>query len=106
MITLTELAKQKIKEISEAEGIGHYCVRLKVLGGGCAGMSYDMLYDDQIGEMDEVLEFDDIKIVVDQLSASYMDGLEIDYIDREISAGFRFNNPNKQSCGCGSSFSP
>jgi iron-sulfur cluster assembly accessory protein len=106
MITLTELAKQKIKEISEAEGIGHYCVRVKVLGSGCAGLAHDMIYDDQISDTDEVVEFDDIKIVVDQMSSMYMDEVEIDYIDREISSGFRFNAPNKRSCGCGNSFEP
>lgn len=106
MIHITEKAAKKIEEISNEEGIGHYSVRVKVIGGGCAGFTYDMYYDDQVGEMDEVCELDGVKVVVDPLSFQYLDEVVIDYMDGPISAGFKFNNPNTTgSCGCGSSFS-
>lgn len=106
MIKITQKAIEKIKEISEAEGIGHNTVRLGVKGAGCAGWSYDMNYDDNINELDEIYDQDDVKIIIDQLSFQYLENVEIDYLDSPISAGFKFNNPAvKSSCGCGSSFS-
>lgn len=106
MITLTELAKNKIKEISESEGIGHTCVRAKIIGGGCAGFSYDMFYDDKPSELDEVFEFDDVKIIIDPISGQYLEGVELDYIESNIGGGFKFKNPNVTgSCGCGHSVS-
>lgn len=110
MIQITEKAAQKIIEISDSEGIGHYVVRAKVMGGGCAGFSYDMSFDDQIGEMDEVIEQTDfygtVKVVIDPLSFTYLDGSTIDWLDGLIGAGFKFVNPNATgSCGCGNSVS-
>jgi len=106
MIYLTEKAAKMIEEISNAEGIGHYTVRVKIVGGGCAGFSQDMYFDDTIGEMDEVTELDGIKVVVDPLSFQYLDETTIDYIDGPMGGGFKFLNPNVTgSCGCGSSVS-
>ena len=106
MISLTKRAVDKVKEISEAEGIGHYNIRLKIIGGGCAGFSQDMHYEDSITELDEVYEQDGIKIIIDPLSFQYLEDTEIDFVDHPISAGFKFLNPNvKGSCGCGNSIS-
>lgn len=106
MIHITETAAKKIEAISNEEGIGHYSVRVRVIGGGCAGFSYDMYFDDQVGELDEVFELDGTKVVVDPMSFQYLDEMAIDYVEGSISAGFKFNNPNVTgSCGCGSSFS-
>lgn len=106
MITMTPLAVEKIKEISEAEGIGHTSVRVKILGGGCAGFQYDLNYDDKSSDMDEVYTFDEVTVLVDALSSQYLDGVEIAYLKSGFSEGFKFNNPNiKGSCGCGSSVS-
>jgi iron-sulfur cluster insertion protein len=106
MIAATEKAIVKIKEISDSEGIGHYNIRLKVIGGGCAGFSYDMFYEENVTPMDETSEIDGITIVVDPLSFQYLDGVEIDYVTNHLGAGFKFINPNvKSTCGCGSSFS-
>lgn len=105
MIYITEKAAKKVKEISDADGLGHYIIRVKVVGGGCAGFSYDMCFDSQINEMDEVFEMDGVKIITDPLSYQYLEEASIDYIDGMIGAGFKFNNPKaKGSCGCGSSF--
>jgi iron-sulfur cluster insertion protein len=105
MIQLTEKAAVKIKEIAEAEGLTNM-VRLKVLGGGCAGFTQDMHFEDRISDMDEVIEFDGVKLIVDPLSFQYLDGTTIDFLETLSGAGFKFLNPNtKGSCGCGSSVS-
>lgn len=103
---MTEKAIKAAKELAEAEGISHTSIRLRVLGGGCAGFRYDMFFEETINELDDVSEFDGVKIIVDPLSLQYLENLEIDYIDELIGSGFKFNNPNVTgSCGCGSSFS-
>ena|SRR5271154_3051795 len=105
MITITAKAIEQIKEISEAEGIGHTTIRVGVKGGGCAGFMTDMNFDDQMNETDEVIEQDGVKVVVDMMSFQYLDGTEIDYVQSLMGAGFKFNNPNVQhSCGCGKSW--
>ena len=65
MISLTEAAVAKLKDISESEGIGHNCVRISLRGGGCAGMMHDMNFDDVQKENDEVIEQDSIKLFID-----------------------------------------
>lgn len=106
MIYLTEKAAKQIVEISEAEGIGHLIVRVKVIGGGCAGFTNDMVFDDQVGEMDEVFELDGVKVVCDPLSFQYLDETTIDWVESPYGSGFKFLNPNvKGTCGCGSSVS-
>lgn len=105
MITITDAAVAKLKEISETEGLPPV-VRVGVIGGGCAGFSYDMYFEEKpVGEMDETIEKDGITVVVDSISLQYLDGTEIDYTDGLMQSGFKFNNPNvKGTCGCGSSF--
>lgn len=107
MIQVTDLALSKIQELSEAEGIGHLNIRIKVQGGGCAGFTHDMFFEDLApSDMDEVFEFDQVKIIVDSLSLQYLEGVTIDYITGPMSNSFKFINPNvKTTCGCGSSFS-
>lgn len=107
MIHVTELALSKIRELSEAEGIGHFNIRIKVLGGGCAGFTHDMFFEDlSPSDMDEVFDIGDVKIIVDTLSLQYLDEVTIDYLIGPMSNSFKFINPNvKTTCGCGSSFS-
>ena len=106
MINITEKAIEKLKELSESEGIGHNTVRLKVIGGGCNGFAYDLLFDDIINDNDEFAEADGIKIVVDELSLAYLEEITVDYIDGVMSSGFKFLSPAvKSTCGCGSSVS-
>lgn len=103
---ITEKAANRLKEISDDEGIGHYTARVKVLGGGCSGMQNDLCFDEIIKDTDEVFEMDGVKIVIDFLSIQYLDGTSLDFVDSEFGAGFKFLNPNvKGTCGCGSSFS-
>ncbi len=106
MIHITSVAAAKVNEIREAEGIEpHLALRLRVVGGGCAGFSYD-LYFDEVAEVDRLCEINGVKVVVDEMSLMYLVGTEIDYVEGLQGAGFKFNNPNvKSTCGCGSSFS-
>ena len=106
MVQITPVAAAKINEIREAEGIEpSMALRLRVVGGGCAGFSYD-LYFDEGTEVDRVCEIAGVKVLVDEMSLMYLVGVEIDYVEGLQGAGFKFNNPNvKSTCGCGSSFS-
>jgi len=106
MITITEKAAQKIVEISDAEGIGHYVVRAKIMGGGCAGYQHDLSFDDKISDMDEVFTFDKVNLIIDPLSYQYLEEATIDYEDKLFGGGFKFISPNATgSCGCGKSVS-
>lgn len=106
MINVTDRAAAKVKEIAQAEGLQGQGLRLRVIGGGCAGFTYDLYFEDQVGEMDEQYESQGIKLYVDPLSHQYLADTEIDYVEGSFGSGFKFNNPNvKGTCGCGSSFS-
>ena len=106
MVLITPVAASKINEIRETEAIeANMALRLRVVGGGCAGFSYD-LYFDEPAEVDRQIEIQGVKVVVDEMSLMYLVGTEIDYVEGLQGAGFKFNNPNvKTTCGCGSSFS-
>ena len=106
MVLITPVAASKVNEIRDAEAIeASMALRLRVVGGGCAGFSYD-LYFDEPAEVDRQFEIQGVKVVVDEMSLMYLVGTEIDYVEGLQGAGFKFNNPNtKSTCGCGSSFS-
>ncbi len=106
MVHITPVAATKVNEIRSAEGIEpQMALRLRVVGGGCAGFSYD-LYFDEPSEVDRQVDIAGVKVVVDEMSLMYLVGTEIDYVEGLQGAGFKFNNPNvKSTCGCGSSFS-
>jgi iron-sulfur cluster insertion protein len=106
MVFITPVAATKVNQIRAEEGIeGDLALRLRVVGGGCAGFSYD-LYFDPATEVDRQFEVQGVKVVVDEMSLMYLVGTEIDYVEGLQGAGFKFNNPNvKTTCGCGSSFS-
>lgn len=106
MITITERAAAKVKEIADSENLQGQSLRLRVIGGGCSGFTYDLYFEDAVGELDELFESQGVKLTVDPLSYQYLENTEIDYVEELHAAGFKFNNPNsKGSCGCGSSFS-
>jgi|SRR5690349_9764763 iron-sulfur cluster insertion protein len=106
MLRITPVAAAKVNEIRGAEGIeATMALRLRVVGGGCAGFSYD-LYFDEPAEVDRQFEVAGVKCIVDEMSLMYLVGTEIDYVEGLQGAGFKFQNPNvKSTCGCGSSFS-
>ncbi|WP_437740264.1 iron-sulfur cluster insertion protein ErpA [Sorangium sp. So ce302] len=106
MITITEKAAEKVMEIATAEELMGQGLRLRVVGGGCAGFSYDLYFEDKPTEFDEEFEDRGIKLYIDPLSFQYLDGTEIDYVEGLHGSGFKFSNPSvKSTCGCGSSFS-
>ncbi|HEX9294774.1 MAG TPA: iron-sulfur cluster insertion protein ErpA [Polyangiaceae bacterium] len=106
MITITTKAADKVKEIAEAEALHGQGLRLRVVGGGCSGFSYDLYFEDSPTEMDETFEANGVNLYIDPLSFQYLDGTEIDYVEGMHGSGFKFSNPNvKGTCGCGSSFS-
>jgi len=106
MLKITSVAATKVNEIRDAEAIeANMALRLRVVGGGCAGFSYDLYFDDPT-EVDRQFEVEQVRVVVDEMSLMYLVGVEIDYVEGLQGAGFKFNNPNvKTTCGCGSSFS-
>ena len=105
MLTLTETAAKKISDLRLEEGKPEWGLRIRIVGGGCSGMSYELGWDDTPVEGDNVVETNGVKVVVDSHSAPYLQGSEIDYVDNNmLGAGFAIKNPNvKSSCGCGSS---
>lgn len=106
MISITDNAAKKVLEIAAEEDLGGQGLRLRVIGGGCAGFNYDLYFEDTPTPMDEEFEDKGVKMYIDPLSFQYLDGTEIDYVESLHGAGFKFNNPNVTStCGCGSSFS-
>ena len=106
MVLITPVAASKVNEIRDTEGIEvNMALRLRVVGGGCAGFSYD-LYFDEPAEVDRQFEIQGVQVVVDEMSLMYLVGTQIDYVEGLQGAGFKFQNPNvKSTCGCGSSFS-
>jgi iron-sulfur cluster insertion protein len=105
MISLTETAAKKISDLRLEEGKPEWGLRIRVVGGGCSGMSYELGWDDVAGADDDITETHGVKVYVDSKSAPYLQGSEIDYVDNNmLGAGFAINNPNvKSSCGCGHS---
>ncbi len=104
IVTLTPMAATKVRELLEAEGDPELALRVFVAGGGCSGLQYQMALTP--AEDDDVLtEFDGVRLVVDPVSAQYIAGSEIDFLDGLMGAGFTVHNPNAvSSCGCGHSF--
>jgi len=106
MVTLTESAASKFKELALQEPAGEAEVlRVAIQGGGCSGFQYALGFDRGPQDGDNQLESNGVKIVVDPYSAPYLLGSEIDFVDALMGGGFAINNPNVVSaCGCGSSF--
>ena len=106
MITLTDNAASKVKQLLEAEGATDLALRVAVRPGGCSGFSYEMFFDGDFTPEDQTLTFGDVKVVGDQASSQLLVGASLDYQDGLQDAGFKINNPNaSRTCGCGNSFS-
>jgi iron-sulfur cluster assembly protein len=104
MIAITEQAARKIQTLLAEKGVADGGLRVKVVGGGCSGLTYKMEID-QPRDGDKVFEHNGAKIVVDRKSFLYLKGTELDYKEELMASGFNLRNPNvKRSCGCGSSF--
>jgi iron-sulfur cluster assembly protein len=106
VVTVTESAAQKIRELIDQEPEEDVSVlRIAIQGGGCSGFQYALGFDRGPQDGDNEIESNGVKVVIDPFSAPYLAGSEIDYVDALMGAGFAINNPNVQAaCGCGSSF--
>lgn len=105
MITLTEQAEKELKRLVVQQEQPNMALRVFVSPGGCSGMSYGMAFDDELQEGDQIIEHDGVRICVDEMSAMYLQGSEIDYVDQLMGGGFTIHNPNAtRSCACGHSF--
>jgi iron-sulfur cluster insertion protein len=105
VITISESAKQKIKDLLYDEGNPKLSLRTFVQGGGCSGFSYGFTFDEEQNEDDFEVPLDEFKVLVDSMSMTYLQGAEIDYKEDLHGSQFSIKNPNATTtCGCGSSF--
>ncbi len=107
-LQVTEKAIKRIRAAIAKEGISpeEGGLRLGVMGGGCAGLSYSIKFDTRPRERDRIYTFDGVRVFVDPKSFLYLHGMTLDYEETLMRQGFNFINPNStRSCGCGSSFS-
>jgi iron-sulfur cluster assembly protein len=106
LIQVTESATGRIHDLLEKEGkLETHGLRLKVVGGGCSGLRYELAFDDRTKEGDTTLEVGGVRVVVDEKSALYLVGTTLDFVDTLQESGFKMVNPNaKTTCGCGESF--
>ncbi len=108
MITVTEKAAKRIRELLQKEGIPLEAggLRLGVQGGGCSGLTYAMRLEKQARPSDKVFVQDDVRVFVDPKSYLYLAGTVLEFKDDLMQQGFVFENPNaSKTCGCGTSFS-
>ncbi len=110
MITLTDSAATKVRQLLNDEGATDMALRVAVTPGGCSGYSYEMYFDSDVAVEDRQARFGEdgqqVTVVVDPASAQLLEGATLDYKDGLNQAGFSINNPNAtRTCGCGSSFS-
>ena len=105
VITMTNAAAEKVRELLKQENDPTLGLRIFVAGGGCSGLQYGMTLDEEQDGDTVVPMNDDIRVFVDDMSLGYITGSEVDYVDSLMGAGFTVNNPNAvSSCGCGHSF--
>ncbi len=106
VLKLTEMAAGKVKQLMDRDGRAEvFGLRVKVVGGGCSGLQYQLMFDDQRTEWDQEYKQDGVTVIVDTKSAVYLVGSTVDYVDDLNGSGFKIENPNASStCGCGQSF--
>ncbi|MET0909735.1 MAG: iron-sulfur cluster insertion protein ErpA [Ilumatobacteraceae bacterium] len=109
MITLTDSAAVKVRQLLSDEGAQDLALRVAVRPGGCSGFSYEMFFDGDFAADDHQASYGDdglVKVVVDPVSAQLLEGATLDYKDGLDQSGFAITNPNaSRTCGCGQSFS-
>ena len=102
---LTDAAAAKAKALLDQEGRDDLALRIAVQPGGCAGLRYNLFFDDRSLDGDLISEFGGVKLAVDRMSAPYVQGASIDFVDTIEKQGFTIDNPNAGgSCACGDSF--
>lgn len=105
MVTLTQSAAEKVRELLVHEGRGDIALRVAVQPGGCSGLRYAMYLDDELAEQDISAEQFGVRVVVDRMSVPYLKEATIDFVDSLEQSGFTIDNPLAQGgCACGNSF--
>jgi iron-sulfur cluster assembly protein len=106
LVEVTDTAAERIRELLDKDGKSEsHALRMKVVGGGCSGLRYELAFDDNVGEADTELDFGGVRLVIDEKSALYLKGTILDFVDTLQESGFKMNNPNASTtCGCGESF--
>ncbi|CCH80136.1 conserved hypothetical protein [Nostocoides japonicum T1-X7] len=105
-VVLTDVASAKVKSLLDQEGRDDLRLRVGVQPGGCSGLIYQLYFDERTLDGDLVRDFGGVAVVVDRMSAPYLEGATIDFADSIDKQGFTIDNPNAQSsCACGDSFS-
>jgi iron-sulfur cluster assembly accessory protein len=107
LINITDNAVEKIKYFIEKKGTtSEIFFRVGATPGGCSGLKYKLVFDNKIDEKDIATKFGEVTVLVDSMSAPYLEGMTIDFADTIEKQGFTIDNPNaSNSCACGSSFS-
>ncbi len=104
-IVLTDVAATKVRGLLDAEGRDDLALRVAVQPGGCSGLRYQLYFDERSLEGDVRKDFDGVEVVTDRMSAPYLTGATIDFVDTIEKQGFTIDNPNATgSCACGDSF--
>ena len=106
VIDVTEAAGQRIYQLLEKEGkLDTHLLRMKVVGGGCSGLRYELAFDDQESDSDTRIDAHGVQVIIDEKSALYLMGTTLDFVDTLNETGFKMVNPNASTtCGCGESF--
>lgn len=105
MVSVSEAASSRLLAMMSEKQLDGYALRVFVAGGGCSGLQYGMTFDDETREGDNTFSASGLRVVVDPISAGYLMGASIDYVDSLMGGGFKIDNPNAvSSCGCGHSF--
>src|SRR5215211_2785602 len=105
MISISDEAVDKLKEFLDDQGTPEYALRVFVAPGGCSGLQYGMSVEEANDEGDTVVEMKGVKLLIDEFSAMYIAGSEIDYVNSLMGGGFTVHNPNAvTACACGHSF--
>jgi iron-sulfur cluster assembly accessory protein len=104
-VVLSEEAASKVKALLEGEGRDDLSLRIAVQPGGCSGLRYQLFFDERQLDGDVVKSYDGVSVVTDRMSAPYLSGATIDFVDTIEKQGFTIDNPNATgSCACGDSF--
>ena len=105
MITLTDAAADRVREMMNGRGEDTIGVRIGVSTAGCSGLSYTLEYANKKGDFDEIVEDKGVRLLIDPKAVMFLIGTEMDYVVEKLQSGFVFNNPNEKGrCGCGESF--
>ena len=105
MLMVSEVASGRLQQMMREKELDGYGLRVFVAGGGCSGLQYGMTFDDETRDGDSEFYAGGLRVIVDPISAGYLQGASIDFVDSLMGGGFKIDNPNAvSSCGCGHSF--